>query len=319
MELGGYIEMEHYHLPMLYEDGILLNSGRSCLSYLIKANHITKMAVPYFICDSVTNQCLKDQVEICFYSIDSLFYPIVDSLDKDTWLYLVNYYGQLRASDIKKYYQMTGGRLIVDNAQAYFSQPIEDVNTLYTSRKFFGVTDGAILYSNFKLDEIFPQDCSLDRMTFILGRYESKASDYYSLYQENNKLFANEPIKYMSKITKNILSSIDYTFIRNQRTANFNYLHTHLGMYNLLKLNSVEGAFAYPFLVQDGDKIRKELLKHKIYIPLLWPNVLQHCDTSSLEYHYALNILPLPCDQRYGVDDMNYLVELITRILREQE
>ena len=36
-----------------------------------------------------------------------------------------------------------------------------------------------------------------------------------------------------------------------------------------------------------------------IYIPTLWPNVLEECPQGSLEYHYAADILPIPVDQRY--------------------
>ena len=36
-EIGGYIELDTYRDQMLHEDGILLNSGRGCLWYLLKA------------------------------------------------------------------------------------------------------------------------------------------------------------------------------------------------------------------------------------------------------------------------------------------
>lgn len=315
MEIGGYIEMEHYHRPMLYENGILLNSGRSCLSYLIKVNKITHIMLPYFICDSVIHLCEKENVKVSYYTIDENFMPQGSFESKDCWLYLVNYYGQLTTENILHYKEITNGKLILDNAQAYFAGPIEGVNTLYTCRKFFGVTDGAVLYSNNILDMDFPQDQSLNRMTFILGRYENSANPYYHLYQENNKLFKHEPIKWMSKITKNILSSINYTSICDRRSQNYNYLHQHLGKYNLIQPRAVEGAFAYPLLLKNGAEVRKLLAKQKIFIPLLWPNVLDNCSEDRLEYHYASNILPLPCDQRYDEKEMAYMVEVIKQYL----
>ena len=78
---------------------------------------------------------------------------------------------------------------------------------------------------------------------------------------------------------------------------------------NELNLKSVYGAFMYPLLIQNGSEIRKTLQKEKIYIPTLWPNVLEECESDSLEYRYAADILPIPVDQRYGIEDMKYLVE----------
>ena len=65
------------------------------------------------------------------------------------------------------------------------------------------------------------------------------------------------------------------------------------------------------FLFKMVPYYEKKLQKEKIYIPTLWPNVLEECPEDSLEYHYAADILPIPVDQRYGIEDMKYLVEVI--------
>ena len=69
------------------------------------------------------------------------------------------------------------------------------------------------------------------------------------------------------------------------------------------------GPFAYPYYVENGIETRKKLAEKKIYIPTLWPNVLIEKHGDTIEYDYAANILPLPCDQRYGLDDMEYIVK----------
>lgn len=80
---------------------------------------------------------------------------------------------------------------------------------------------------------------------------------------------------------------------------------------NELNLKSVYGAFMYPLLIQDGAAVRKELQKEKIYIPTLWPNVMEECPADSLEYHYAADILPIPIDQRYRKEDMKKIAEMV--------
>lgn len=306
-ELGGYIELDQYTLPMLHDGATALNCGRSCLAYLIRAKKIRKILLPYFICDSVINVCKKENVQISYYHIDQRFLPDSITLHEDEWLYLVNYYGQITNGQIEalaRRYQ----RFIVDYAQAYFQMPVEGVDTLYTCRKFLGVPDGAFLYTDTALDEVLPRDESFDRMRFLLGRYERTASEFYSEYVANNHLFAEEPIKQMSKLTCNLLHGIDYETVRKRRTENFAKLHTALGSMNKLMLLIPEGAFMYPLYVKNGAEVRKILQKEKIYIPTLWPNVLESCSENDLEYDMAKNILPLPVDQRYTMEDMETMI-----------
>ncbi|HHX70071.1 MAG TPA: hypothetical protein GX708_18735, partial [Gallicola sp.] len=226
------------------------------------------------------------------------------------YLYIVNYYGQL-TNDKVNYLNQIYGKIILDNTHAFFQKPIDGIDTIYSCRKFFGVSDGAYLSTNSFLDEVIEIDISKDRMTHILGRFEGTASDYYSNFQENDASFKFEPLKYMSKLTKNILGAIDYEKVKEIRDENYAYLESKLKKMNKLRLITPEGAFAYPFYLENGVEIRKKLAAKKIYIPTLWPNVLEDTPESSLEYDYAANILPLPCDQRYGIEDMKYMINKI--------
>ena len=144
-------------------------------------------------------------------------------------------------------------------------------------------------------------------MTFLLGRYEKSASEFYSEYVANNKLFTNEPIKQISPITENFMRSFDYKSICKARTENFLYLNEQFSKINKLNLSVPEGAFMYPLYLENGAEIRKKLQQEKIYIPTLWPDVFDICKESDLEYDYAKSILPIPLDQRYGKEEMAYI------------
>lgn len=309
-EIGGYIEFERYEGSVYHDNAIALNCGRSCLAYLIRAKKIKKIKLPYFLCDSVRNTCEAESVLITYYNINEEFLPKEVSLADDEWLYVVNYYGQLSQENIKDL-KVKYSRVIVDNAQAYFQMPVEGVDTLYTCRKYFGVADGAFLYTDTVLDESIENDISYDRMNFLLGRFEKTASEFYDEYVINNRLFASEPVKCISKLTMNLLRGIDYLNVREQRTRNYVFLHEKLGMFNKLNLKLVDGAFMYPFYHENVVEIRRKLQQEKIYIPMLWPNVLDDVAEDELEYSFAKNILPLPVDQRYGTEDMEYIVERI--------
>lgn len=313
-EIGGYLELDRYELPMLHDGAIALNCGRSCLRYLIKVHHITKILLPKFLCDSVIEVCKKEHVVIRYYSIKENFMPLNIENKLDEWIYIVNYYGQLNNEQLQQIVDRYKN-VIIDQTQAYYQLPIKGVDTFYSCRKFFGVADGAFLYTDTVLYNTFPQDESYHRMNYLLGRYEKSATEFYCEYVSNNESFSKEPIKKMSKLTDNLLHGINYNKIRGIRTNNYRYLYEKFALLNKLELNKPEGAFMYPLYIEDGNKIRQKLRLLKIYIPILWPNVLNSCKEDECEYQMAKNILPLPCDQRYTEEEMIYMVEQIKSIL----
>lgn len=309
-EIGGYIELDQYRGNMLYEDALKLNCGRNALEYLIRTKNIKKMYIPKFMCNSNDEVLKKMNIECYYFSIDTCFKPLIKKREDDEWLYLVNYYGQLS----NEYIKSLGKNIIVDNAQAYFQEPIKGYDTVYACRKFFGVPDGAIVYTDGLLNGL-ERDESYKRMNFLLGRYERTASEFYNEYVENNESFFGEELKLMSKLTENLLHALDYDFIKEKRTENFLFLQKSFEKINKLHLVLPQGAFMYPLYIDNGAEIRKKLQKKNIFIPTLWPDVFNICDEKELEYDLANNILPIPVDQRYGISEMKYIVEEILKCL----
>lgn len=311
-EIGGYIELDSYHLRMLHEDAIALNCGRNALAYLLRARKITRLWLPRFLCSSVPNVCAKEGVDVAWYRVGMDFLPTEDvKLAEGEWFYFVNYYSQFDNETIAAYVRRYG-RVIVDNAQSYFQMPLPGVDTIYTCRKYFGVADGAFLYTEAHLLDDWPRDESFDRMRFLLGRYERSATEFYCEYKANNEFFADQPIKRMSKLTWNLLHGIDYEEVQQQRQNNFASLHERLSGVNQLQPES--SSFMYPLMLRNGDALRKQLQTHQIYIPTLWQNVFEMTGPEDTEHKMSRDILPLPIDQRYGISDMIYLANTIVTI-----
>ena len=310
-EIGGYFEFEQLINNEYYKDLLRLNTGRHSLIYLMEKKKITKLYIPYYLCESVYEILEKYNYKYEFYRITKDFLPDFNNeLLENEYLYIVNYYGQIsneKLSELKKKYK----NIIMDNTHAFFQKPLEKIDTIYNCRKWFGVSDGAYLSTDINLNEKLKVDFSKDRMTYLLGRYEGKASDYYNYFQENDKKFKDEEIKLMSKLTQNIMGAIDYKKVKEIRKENYQYLYNQFKNINKLKLNEAEIPFCYPLYLDNIEGIREDLAKNKIYIPTLWPNVLKENLEESIEYKYAKNILPIPCDQRYSLKDMEYIIKNI--------
>lgn len=295
---------------------IALNTARNALVYIVKARGIRKIFIPYLLCDSVSLVCDREGIKYEYYHTDENFQPVFDNMLKDDeYLYVVNLYGQISNENILKL-KNKYARIIVDNIHAFFQRPIDGIDTIYSCRKFFGVPDGAYLAMDCFLDEDLPIDNSDGRTSHIYGRIKDGASAHYAEFKANDASFKQLPLMRMSALTHQMLSEIDYDSIRTIREENYSFLHQQLGSINKLKLRFPEGPYAYPFYCKNGMEVKRKLAEKKIYVATLWPNVPEH--GGAIEKDYAENILPLPCDQRYGEEEMNYLIKeifvLCTRI-----
>ncbi|MCQ2454796.1 MAG: hypothetical protein MJ090_01435 [Clostridia bacterium] len=318
-EIGGYFGLESFknNGGEYYKDLIALNTARNALVYFVKVQKIKKIFIPYLLCNSVSLVCDRENIEYEYYNIDENFLPVFDrQLKNDEYLYVVNLYGQIanaKLEELKNKYK----NIIVDNIHAFFEEPIKDTATIYSCRKFFGVPDGAYLSSKSVLSDDLPNDNSSGRMAHIYGRIKDGASAHYAEFKANDESFKSLPLMKMSELTHKLLSEIDYKRIIAVREQNYSYLYNKLGGFNKLKLCIPKGPYAYPFYCENGLEIKKKLAQKKIYIATLWPNVSD--SGQALEKDYAENILPLPIDQRYGIDEMNFICKEIMSILQNND
>ncbi|HEY9574008.1 MAG TPA: hypothetical protein VIR32_00535 [Lachnospiraceae bacterium] len=304
-EIGGYYELERFDKEEYHRGLLALNLGRTALVYAMQKNKADKIYLPYFLCDSVKDICKEQGWDIDYYHIDKNFKPLgLRPLRQREYLYLVNYYGQISDREILALKE-TYPKLIVDHVHDFFRRPLEGIISLYSCRKFFGVSDGAYLsMDGVNEDKELEADYSAGRMLHVLGRLERDAGTYYQKMLENADTYHGEQAKKMSKLTQNLLRGIDYDKTKKIREDNYDLLDTYLKKENGKVFYRGQGPLAYPFYVKDGGRIKRELAKEKIYIPTYWSNVLKDEGVSDLEKDLAENILPLPCDQRYDAKDM---------------
>ncbi len=305
-EIGGYFGLEEFTGTAYHRDAVAVNSGRNALLYILKARNYHKLYIPYFLCDSVSELCKREGYAYEEYAVDRSFMPLLDKMPAaGECVYIVNFYGQLSCAQAE-HLQARYGNIIFDNVQAFFQKPVSGMDTVYSCRKFFGVPDGGYVYCDAPFQGVLETDRSKDRMVHILGRFEETGSAYYGAFQDNDESFYDLPLKAMSPITRNLLNVVPYDEVRAKRNRNFSYLSEHLGALNGIEVQPIDGAYCYPFYCENGMTLRKRLAEQRIYVAILWPNVLSLDGT--LEQDMAANILPLPCDQRYDIEDMRRLL-----------
>lgn len=310
--IGGYFSLELSLCEEYHRDALRLNTGRNCLEYILRARGYKKVYVPYYTCEAVMEPITKLGIQYKYYHVD-IHLEILDcfTLKADEALLYTNYYG-LKQRYVEQLAEKFGPRLIVDNTQAFYAQPLPDIDTFYTCRKFFGVADGAYLYCDAVLDEELEQDYSYDRMAHLLKRIDLSAEEGYADFRRVDDGLDNQPIRRMSKLTRRIMQSIDYGAAAKQRSENYLILHEALGGENNLDLPLANDAvpMVYPYFAPVKE-LREKLIANKVFVARYWPNVLDWTSKDDIEYLLACQMQPLPVDQRYGVEDMKRIIEII--------
>jgi hypothetical protein len=318
MEIGGYFGLELRQGKEYHPEALKLNTGRNSFEFILRTNKVRKTYLPRYTCQSMLEPIRKLGLENEFYPINEQFEPRFDfsKVKQDEAFVYTNYYG-LSDHIVSKLIGKCAN-LIIDNAQSFFSDPLEGTDTFYSARKFFGVPDGAYLFihnASPGLIQDLPVNKTHDRFDHLLKRIELGARAGYSVYKENEKSLIGDSIKQMSTPTRLILGNIDYQFVAEKRRSNFKFLHHYLKEKNLLKLSYVAEAvpMVYPFLTNNTE-VRSKLLEQEVYVATYWPNVLECSDPDSTEYNLAKNTLPLPVDQRYSEPEMKRIIEIIDNL-----
>lgn len=311
--IGGYFELELTKGEEYHKDAIRLNTGRNAFEYILRAKAYKKVYLPFYTCDVMLEPIKKLNIKYEFYSIRNNFEPIFDFHKvklSDVFVY-TNYFGI--CNHIVKELSELCENLIIDNSQAFFSRPLADIDTFYSARKFFGIPDGAYLYTNKQINENLKTDISYQRFEHLLGRIDISAEEFYDEFKRNDDLLINQSIKRMSNLTHTLLSTIDYRSVSERRQRNFLFLHTHLKSINELNLNidSAAVAMIYPLLINNGNKIKNHLINNKIFVATYWPHVENLVDANSTEMYLFTNLVCIPVDQRYDDNDMETIINLI--------
>jgi hypothetical protein len=308
--IGGYFELELARGVEYHTEAIRLDSGRNALEYVLRARHYRKLCLPFYSCDVLLQPTARVGASHDFYHINERFEPVFDftSLREDEALVYVNYFGLF--DHVVESLAERCKNLIVDNAQAFYAKPAPGVDTFYSPRKFFGVPDGSYLYTDRLLDEPLERDESYNRCEHLLRRIDNGPEDAYPQFLKSGEVFNGLPLRSMSNLTCWMLRGIDYDGVARRRTGNYRVLHEALKGMNAIDCELEDGQvpMVYPFLGHRKG-LRDYLISRRIYVARYWPNVLGWAEEEDVERGYAMNMVPLPIDQRYGVPEMGIIIK----------
>lgn len=319
--IGGFFEIEFSNILLnnLHQDSIKLNTARNCLEYILLANGYKKVYVPFYTCNVILEPIQKHGLGVVFYNIDENLEPVFDfnMLDEQSCFVYNNYYG------IKNGFIENGlpplRNIIIDNSQALFSPRFSGFDTFYSLRKFVGTADGAFLYSENKIDEaLIARDSSSVRLSHLYERKDHEtAGSGYQQFKENDASLSQLPLLAMTQSTAAFLNAYDFEKNKLTRERNFLFIHDQLSQYNKLNISvtGISGPLCYPLWIEGGSELKAELIRKNIFVPTYWPGIRAFVgwDNFPIEDDLINNLVCLPIDQRYTLEDMGYIVNNISK------
>lgn len=319
MEIGSFLELQLPKGRERYnqETNIArLNTGRMAIWHAFRVIGCKCIWIPIYQCDSIRETFEKKGVAMKFYHIDKNWNPTDLNPADDEAVLIANYYGIMsssRMAELASKYR----NVIVDCAQAFFCKPVEGALTVYSCRKFVGAPDGAYVVGKdaHKYVDEYPQCYSSGTAAFLLKRieYGCEGKGYEARSINEHRIDAEDCMK-MSKLTRTLMDAEDYDYNIRKRKENFAYAHQLLGDINKIDptmyMDDDTVPMVYPLVVEEDECIQR-LFKGKHFQGHWWSYICDERPEDSFEHWISRYVIPITIDQRYGKDEMDYLVKVI--------
>lgn len=227
--------------------------------------------------------------------------------------------------------QENGVIVIEDCTQCLYSSfPISDADYVVASiRKWCGVPDGGFAICK---EGCFTHKPNLTDVKMVEAKriaselkyqflFEGKGDKptFKAKYRDGEELLDNQTDYYtIGDLSAAIQAELDVELLKKKRRANFKVLLE--GFQNVAGIkwifdtlpNEVVPLY-FPILVDDREAVQDLLADNDIYAPVVWPKA-DNCpaidEVSEMIYE---KILCIPIDQRYDVDDMQRIVNVINK------
>lgn len=332
IEIGSEFWFESNPQPAADRDGVYTLSGRTAIDLIIQdilaTRKVQNVYIPAWGCDSMIAPFVDRDIRVDLYDIrfnGQLEYLVDENKQADIF-YVNNYFGYENTVDaeIIKHFRAKGAIILYDRTHSMLmdDEPIKVLAdySFASIRKWMGVIDGAVVESVRKkalkpCPYLAPKEKAMRvKQAFMASDDTVDKQAFLKLYGEFGHHLTEDYRDYsMDDLSYSIYKSTDLSAMRTQRRANAQYLHNHLQLQFLSSLSDNVCPLFVPVLFdtkEERDSIRKKLIEAEIYCPIHWPK--NQLITPEMDVNKIFDTeLSLICDQRYGITDMQRIIETI--------
>lgn len=324
---------------------ILFNSGRSALKFYLKEiyqrkNKNKNFLIPSYLCYSVVQPFIELKIPFQFYKINKNLEIDISHLrnlisNSVGGALFIHYFGFPQNKYILKFYDILKS-FEIDIVEDITHSILTNETGIYgdyafsSLRKIFPLPDGGLLKSNREnlnniefhqgYDEIWGKRLvgSLYKDKYLKGKLTDK-NEFLSLFREGETILDSREIEILSmtKFSRFLLNKFNFSKIINIRRQNFKFLLKKLTNSKHLiplykNLDKMVYPLGFPILSEKRESLKTKLIENNIFPPIHWalPELIDKVKFSQ-SWELSNQILTIPCDQRYTINDMQYIVNVI--------
>ena len=313
------------------------NSGRAAIEALLsflKENASSKVWLPSYNCSSVYDAAKRAGLDISLYAVDKellIENSFFETLKEGDVLYLVNFFGRKEAETTYKEINNAKkkGVIVIEDLSLSLLSEGENIGigdyVIGSIRKWLPIPDGGFVASRKELPVFLKATAANDYTLYYFAAQVMKSQylqdpslDKQVFLNLSNKgmeaLFSDYTIREISEVSKRVINSTNLKEVASRRMQNYYYLYECLHDIKEIKLMvepSMENvALGMVICVEERDALFSYLIKNGVYCNIHWrenESTVQFEDSRYLSQH----CLTLPCDQRYGTEQMNHIYKTI--------
>lgn len=333
-------------------DYCFMSTCRSAISLALEMiemqnPNVSKIAaVPSFTCETVIQPFLESGFGLKMYDINAEL-----GIDKERFLddlresevgviIIHRYFGFDTMPDIGEIIDEIRNLsifIIEDRTQCLYSDiELFDADFFVASlRKWHGIPDGAILVCKEGLIEGKPLnvDTALERAKVDAGyakynylfHHIGAKDSFLEKFRKAEEILDNQPVVYkMSPFSYAMQASMDIGEMKRKRRRNYLTLTQGISC-----IEGIESVFPElqetvvplycPIMVTERQHVQKFLCDRGIYAPIIWPRPDTLADISDNGRDLYQNMLCIPIDQRYGEEDMDRIVNVLSGVNKYED
>lgn len=309
--------------------------------------------MPAYMCDSVFLPFLNRGWELVFYTVDRGLLSYGEelfrlALETDPGMILIHpYYGTDTCKEMRvplKALRRSGIYVMEDVTQSYYLESAgKDADFVVGSlRKWYAIPDGGFVVSDLLLaEEVLEsgEEQAEERLLALTGKWSylhdktisketAKQQEKKAAYREKNRVLEEAldhytGVRRISHFTRAMLAEIDEEAAAKKRAENVRCLYEKTeGLRRLrpiLKRQGGEAPLYFPIYAREREELQSFLREREIYAPVLWELGEKNRDALLGEEDYIYrHMLALPIDQRYGIEEMERIGEVLTMFEKQR-
>ena len=331
LELGGdFFRPEGAVLPpLLIRPHLRLATARSGFALLAETLKPGSVWLPSYLCSVIPQSVASRNFQVRYYAVDEHLgiagHDWLREIRRGDMVVFIDYFGFRTWEASGEQARQHGAWVIEDTAQAMLNMSFSDQShyIIASPRKFVGVPDGGILAVG--TDVLLPEVelAASDsawwlkalRASMLRAEFDRHGGDreWFEIFLETEAAGPSEPRR-MSELSQLLLERLDWAEISRARRGNYQFLASELGRLALFPdLPPETVPLGFPIRVRDRDWLRQTLFDAQIYPPVHWQIGRVVPDDFKASHALAGEIMTIPCDQRYGREDLERVVNCLAK------